>query len=197
MSSRKSFTQKKREERIQKNLEKMGAPSKPPKPKTLRQTAKRQLQSARLIQKYPFSSTDKKEGTLMDLAGFPPATEEERMTAMLKGSRGLYKEKIPKELRDRIKYESKSKVKKKKGGGLMTAINRVKKEQGVKGMMRGGLSGGNPSGPPRRMVADPALIKPLNPGKLIDVTEMAKGGFMDEEIEKRMMGGYMEYKEDK
>jgi len=31
----------------------------------------------------------------------------------------------------------------------------------------------------------------------MDVTEMAKGGFMDEEIEKRMMGGYMEYKEDK
>ena len=88
-------------------------------------------------------------------------------------------------------------VKGKKGGGLMSAINRVKKEQGVKGMMRGGLSGGNPSGPPRRMVADPALIKPLNPGKLIDVTEMAKGGFMDEEIEKRMMGGFMEYKEDK
>ena len=88
-------------------------------------------------------------------------------------------------------------VKGKKGGGLMSAINRVKKEQGVKGMMRGGLSGGNPSGRPRRMVADPALIKPLNPGKLIDVTEMAKGGFMDEEIEKRMMGGYMEYKEDK
>jgi|TARA_R100000149_G_scaffold64726_2_gene37282 hypothetical protein len=197
MSSRKSFTQKKREERIQKNLEKMGAPPKPPKAKTLRQVAKKQLERARLIQQFPFSSTDKKEGTIMDLAGFPPATEEERMTAMLKGTRGLYKEKIPKELRDRIKYESKSKVKKKKGGGLMTAINRVKKEQGVKGMMRGGLSGGNPSGPPRRMVADPALIKPLNPGKLIDVTEMAKGGFMDEEIEKRMMGGYMEYKEDK
>ena len=88
-------------------------------------------------------------------------------------------------------------VKGKKGGGLMSAINRVKKEQGVKGMMRGGLSGGNPSGPPRRMVPDPALITPLNPGKLMDVTEMAKGGFMDEEIEKRMMGGYMEYKEDK
>ena len=46
------------------------------------------------------------------------------------------------------------------------------------------------------MISD-YLIKPLNPGKLIDVTEMAKGGFMDEEIEKRMMGGYMEYKEDK
>ncbi len=93
--------------------------------------------------------------------------------------------------------QAKSVVKGKKGGGLMSAINRVKKEQGVKGMMRGGLSGGNPSGPPRRMVPDPALITPLNPGKLMDVTEMAKGGFMDEEIERRMMGGYMEYKEDK
>ena len=58
--------------------------------------------------------------------------------------------------------QANSVVQKKKGGGLMGAINRVKKEQGVKGMMRGGLSGGNPSGPPRRMVPDPALITPLN-----------------------------------
>ena len=98
MSSRKSFTQKKRDERIQKQVEKLGGPKKTPKPKTLRQTAQKQLERAKLIQQFPFSSTDKKEGTLMDLAGFPPATEEERMTAMLKGSRGLYKEKIPKEL---------------------------------------------------------------------------------------------------
>ena len=70
MSSRKSFTQKKREERIQKNLEKMGAPSKPPKPKTLRQTAKRQLQRARLIQKYPISSTDKKVSKALGINRF-------------------------------------------------------------------------------------------------------------------------------
>tara|TARA_R100001460_G_scaffold1862_7_gene6648 strand:+ start:25444 stop:25692 length:249 start_codon:yes stop_codon:yes gene_type:complete len=31
----------------------------------------------------------------------------------------------------------------------------------------------------------------LNPGKSVDVTEMAMGGYMDGEIEKKMMGGYM------
>ena len=189
MKSKKSFKQRQREKRIQKQVEKLGGPKKPPQPKTLKQAAQEELDRAYITQRFG----DK----MMDLAGFPPASTEDKVEAALRGRMGVYRKNVPKELRDRIKYESKSKVKEKKGGGLMTAINRVKKEQGVKGMMRGGLSGGNPSGPPRRMVADPALIKPLNPGKLIDVTEMAKGGFMDEEIEKRMMGGYMEYKEDK
>tara|TARA_R100000406_G_scaffold93910_1_gene84794 strand:- start:267 stop:851 length:585 start_codon:yes stop_codon:yes gene_type:complete len=189
MKSKKSFKQRQREKRIQKQVEKLGGPKKPPQPKTLEQAAQEELDRAYITQRFG----DK----MMDLAGFPPASTEDKLEAALRGRVGVYRKNVPKELRDRLKYESKSKVKKKKGGGLMTAINRVKKEQGVKGMMRGGLSGGNPSGPPRRMVADPALIKPLNPGKLIDVTEMAKGGFMDEEIEKRMMGGYMEYKEDK
>lgn len=31
----------------------------------------------------------------------------------------------------------------------------------------------------------------LNPGKSVDVSEMAMGGYMDGEIEKKMMGGYM------
>ena len=84
----------------------------------------------------------------------------------------------------------------KKGGGLASAINRVKRQQGVQGMRRGGLSGGNPSGAPKRMVPDPA-ISVVNPGKNIDVTLMAKGGYMDEEVEKMMMGGYMAYKDDK
>ena len=35
------------------------------------------------------------------------------------------------------------------------------------------------------------IIEELNPGKSVDVTEMAMGGFMDGEIEKKMMGGYM------
>ena len=34
-------------------------------------------------------------------------------------------------------------------------------------------------------------VEELNPGKSVDVTEMAKGGYMDGEIEKKMMGGYM------
>lgn len=87
-------------------------------------------------------------------------------------------------------------VKGKKGGGLASAINRVKRQQGVQGMKRGGLSGGNPSGAPKRMVPDPA-ISVVNPGKNVDVTLMAKGGYMDEEVEKMMMGGYMAYKDDK
>tara|TARA_R110001583_G_scaffold65352_2_gene188900 strand:+ start:763 stop:1044 length:282 start_codon:yes stop_codon:yes gene_type:complete len=35
------------------------------------------------------------------------------------------------------------------------------------------------------------IIEELNPGKSVDVTEMAMGGYMDGEIEKKMMGGYM------
>ncbi len=95
-----------------------------------------------------------------------------------------------------IKYIKNKKVSKKKGGGLASAINRVKRQQGVQGMKRGGLSGGNPSGAPKRMVPDPA-ISVVNPGKNVDVTLMAKGGYMDEEVEKMMMGGYMAYKDDK
>ena len=87
-------------------------------------------------------------------------------------------------------------VKGKKGGGLASAINRVKRQQGVQDMKRGGLSGGNPSGAPKRMVPDPA-ISVVNPGKNVDVTLMAKGGYMDEEVEKMMMCGYMAYKDDK
>lgn len=35
------------------------------------------------------------------------------------------------------------------------------------------------------------MTEELNPGKSVDVTEMAMGGYMDGEIEKKMMGGYM------
>ena len=120
MSSRKSFTQKKRDERIQKQVEKLGGPKKTPKPKTLRQTAQKQLERAKLIQQFPFSSTSKKVGTMMDAAGFKPATEKEAKTAFLRGTRGLYEENVPKELRDRIKFE---KVQKKKDGGSVRKQN--------------------------------------------------------------------------
>lgn len=54
-------------------------------------------------------------------------------------------------------------------------------------------SGGNPSGKPRRMVPDP-VVEDLNPGKSVDVTEMAKGGYMDDKaIMKMMGGGYAKY----
>jgi hypothetical protein len=40
------------------------------------------------------------------------------------------------------------------------------------------------------------VIEELNPGKSIDVTEMAMGGYMDDKMVKRMMGGgYMNYKD--
>ena len=67
----------------------------------------------------------------MDIAGFKPATEKEAKTAFLKGTRGLYEENVPKELRDRIKFE---KQQKKKDGGLMKAIEKVK----AKKMKEGG-----------------------------------------------------------
>jgi len=111
-----------------------------------------------------------------------------------------YKDKVirdhSKMLKELERRKKPRKVSGKKDGGLASAINRVKREQGVQGMNKGGLSGGNPSGAPKRMVPDPA-ISVVNPGKNVDVTLMAKGGYMDEEVEKMMMGGYMAYKDDK
>ena len=188
MKSTKSFKERKRDERIQKEVERLGGKKAPPKVKTLKQAAREEFDRARITQKYG----DK----MLDLAGFPPASTDDKITAGLKGMVGLYEKNVPKELRDRLKYDKPEKVSKKKGGGLASAINRVKREQGVQGMKRGGLSGGNPSGAPKRMVPDPA-ISVVNPGKNVDVTLMAKGGDMDEEVEKMMMGGYMAYKDDK
>ena len=188
MKSTKSFKERKRDERIQKEVERLGGKKAPPKVKTLKQAAREEFDRARITQKFG----DK----MLDLAGFPPASTDDKITAGLKGMVGLYEKNVPKELRDRLKYDKPEKVSKKKGGGLASAINRVKREQGVQGMKRGGLSGGNPSGAPKRMVPDPA-ISVVNPGKNVDVTLMAKGGYMDEEVEKMMMGGYMAYKDDK
>ena len=64
-----------------------------------------------------------------------------------------------------------------------------------KKMGSGGYGGGNPSGKPRRMVSDPAAAEELNPGKTVDVSEMAMGGYMDDEVAEKMMGGYMNYKD--
>lgn len=65
----------------------------------------------------------------------------------------------------------------------------------TKKMMGGGYGGGNPSGKPKRMVPDPARAQELNPGKIVDVTEMSKGGYMDDDVAEKMMGGYMKYED--
>lgn len=65
----------------------------------------------------------------------------------------------------------------------------------IQKMTAGGLSGGSRSGAPKRMVSDP-VIEDLNPGKSVDVTEMSMGGYMDDKMVKKMMGGgYMNYKD--
>ena len=68
----------------------------------------------------------------------------------------------------------------------------MKKKGMAKGGYRGGVKkmskGGAAGGAPRRMVADPA-VEELNPGKIVDVTEMAMGGFVDDKMVNRMMGG--------
>jgi hypothetical protein len=123
MTKRKSFTQKQREKRIQAQVEKLGGSKKKPQPKTLKKAVDDQFERAMLIQRFPFSSTSKKEGTMLDLAGYAPASSADRNTAMFKGSMGLFKEKVPKELRDRLKAEkSTKKVKGKSLGGYMGAV---------------------------------------------------------------------------
>jgi hypothetical protein len=82
----KSLEEKERDKRIQKQVEKLGGPKKPPKPKTLKQAADEQYKRARIIQKAPFTSMDKK--TTLTRAGFKPASYDEA-----------------KQLRDRLKYE--------------------------------------------------------------------------------------------
>lgn len=120
MAKRKSFTQKQRDKRIQAQVEKLGGPKKPPQPKSLKKAVDEAFEKAMLIQRFPFSSTSKKEGTMLDLAGYSPASSKDRNTAMLKGSMGLFKEKVPKQLRDRLKAEKK--VKSKSLGGYMGVV---------------------------------------------------------------------------
>ena len=101
----KSLEEKKRDKRIQKQVENLGGPKKKPQTKTLKQAANEQYKRAKLMQMYPFTSGDKK-GSLAK-AGFKPATKDERIKAMLTGTTGVYKQNVPKQLRDRLKYEGK------------------------------------------------------------------------------------------
>ncbi len=94
----KSYEEKQRDKRIQKQIEKLGGPKKPPKPMTLKDAAKRQFTKAKLTTR---------ASNLMPLAGFKKPTMKEKMTGFLKGYMGLYRDKVPKELRDRLKYEGK------------------------------------------------------------------------------------------
>ena len=94
----KSYEEKQRDKRIQKQVENLGGPKKPPKPKTLKQAANEQFQKAKLTTR---------ASNLMPLAGFKKPTMKERLTGFAKGYMGLYRDKVPKELRDRLKYEGK------------------------------------------------------------------------------------------
>ena len=92
----KSYEEKQRDKRIQKQVENLGGPKKKPKPMTLKDAAKRQFTKAKL------TTT---ASNLMPLAGFKKPTTKELGRGFLKGYMGLYKEFVPKELRDRLKYE--------------------------------------------------------------------------------------------
>ena len=94
----KSYEEKQRDKRIQKQVEKLGGPKKPPKPMTLKDAAKRQFTKAKLTTR---------ASNLMPLAGFKKPTMKEKVKGFLKGYMGLYRDKVPKELRDRLKYEGK------------------------------------------------------------------------------------------
>ena len=112
MSKTKTYAEKQRDKRIQKQVEKLGGPKTKPKPLPLKDAAKRQYLKARL------TTT---ASSLLPKAGFKPATRKQLFDGFLKGYRGLYNEAVPKELRDRIKLEMKDKKvvkdknKKKKG----------------------------------------------------------------------------------
>ena len=94
----KSYEEKQRDKRIQKQVEKLGGPKKPPKPMTLKDAAKRQFTKAKLTTR---------ASNLMPLAGFKKPTMKEKVKGFLKGYMGLYRDNVPKELRDRLKYEGK------------------------------------------------------------------------------------------
>jgi hypothetical protein len=112
VSSRKSYTQKQRDKRIQKQVENLGGPKKITKPKTLKKAVGEAYERANIISRFPFSSGDK--GSMLDMAGYKPASPEEKKTGLLQGTTGLFKENVPKQLRDRLKEE---KVQKKEAGG--------------------------------------------------------------------------------
>ncbi len=96
----KTYEEKQRDKRIQKQTEKMGGPKAKPKPLSLKDAAKRQYLKARL------TTT---ASALLPKAGFKPATGKQLLDGFMKGYMGLYKEAVPKELRDRIKFEMKGK----------------------------------------------------------------------------------------
>jgi len=112
MSKTKTYAEKQRDKRIQKQVEKLGGAKAKPKPMSLKDAAKRQYLKARLTTS---------ASALLPKAGFKPATPSQLLNGFMKGYRGLYNEAVPKELRDRIKLEMKDKKvvkdkdKKKKG----------------------------------------------------------------------------------
>ena len=96
----KTYEEKQRDKRIQKQTEKLGGPKKTPKPMKLKDAAARQFQKAKLTTS---------ASALLPKAGFKPATGKQLLDGFMKGYMGLYKEAVPKELRDRIRLEMKGK----------------------------------------------------------------------------------------
>lgn len=96
----KTYEEKQRDSRIQKQTEKLGGPKKTPKPMSLKKAAARQYTKAKLTTG---------ASALLSKAGFKPATPSQLLNGFMKGYMGLYKEAVPKELRDRIKFEMKGK----------------------------------------------------------------------------------------
>ena len=94
----KSLEEKKRDARIQKQIENLGGKAKPPEPKTLRDALKREKLKAKMTQS---------ASNFMEEYGFEKPTVEDRTLALMKGRRGVYNKNVPKELRDREKYEMK------------------------------------------------------------------------------------------
>jgi len=96
----KTYEEKQRDKRIQKQVEKLGGPKAKPKSMTLKDAAKKQFTKAKLTTS---------ASNLLSKAGFKPATSKQLFDGFMKGYMGLYKEAVPKELRDRIRLEMKDK----------------------------------------------------------------------------------------
>ena len=110
----KSLEEKKRDARIQKQIENLGGKAKPPEPKTLRDALKREKLKAKMTQS---------ASNFMEEYGFEKPTVEDRTLALMKGRRGVYNKNVPKELRDREKYEMK------KDGGLIGGQKKLDKNK--------------------------------------------------------------------
>jgi hypothetical protein len=126
----KSFKDKQRDKRIQKQVENLGGPKQPPKPKTLKKAAQEQLNRATAYTSGGPKNVDRK--------GFKPLDSDEKYEANLFGYGGLYKKNVPKELRDRMRLEKNTGDKDKMMGGGMVKPKKMMGGGKVKGYTGGG-----------------------------------------------------------